>query len=78
MKTNNIIISVIVVGAGGFFLWRYLKKRRNKKIAQCMTPDGLGGGITLESVIASLPKFEKGEAKDWEMERYNKCKESIK
>ena len=62
MKTGGkIAISLVVVGAAGFFIWRYLKKRQTRQIAKCLLPEG--GSITLENVIASLPKFEKGEAR---------------
>lgn len=69
-------MSLVVVGAAGFFMWKYLKKRQTKNIAKCLLPEG--GSITLESVIASLPKFEKGEAKGWEMKRYTECKNNNK
>tara|TARA_R110000851_G_scaffold67871_2_gene152996 strand:+ start:1358 stop:1609 length:252 start_codon:yes stop_codon:yes gene_type:complete len=77
MKTGGkIVISLVVVGAVGFFMWKYLKKQQTKDIAQCMIPEG--ENINLDKLIEQMDRFEKGDVKGFEMKRYTDCKNSNK
>ena len=78
MKTGGkIVISLVVVGAAGFFMWKHLKKQQTKDIAKCMFEKSPNMDITLERLIEVLPKT-KDMMKGGELKRYNECKNSNK
>tara|TARA_R110002020_G_scaffold56171_7_gene155663 strand:+ start:2204 stop:2449 length:246 start_codon:yes stop_codon:yes gene_type:complete len=78
MKTGGkIVMSLVVVGAAGFFMWKYLKKRQTKKIAECIAEKMPNMDITLEHLIEVLPTL-KDKMKGGELKTFNECENNNK
>tara|TARA_R110000751_G_scaffold209343_1_gene313221 strand:- start:580 stop:825 length:246 start_codon:yes stop_codon:yes gene_type:complete len=78
MKTGGkILMSLVVVGGAGFFMWKYLQKRQTKKRAECMIEKMPNIDVSLERLIEALPTMAD-KMKGGELKVFNECKNNNK